>query len=120
LIDAQIKAFGGIIFIGDGLKRSYSLTATANITAPRHELRVRSTPSATKSMTPSNIPSPTPTISPTGSISVTPIQSQTPSESLSVSASATPSISLLEKSALLPEIGTALPQSQENGNPFVE
>lgn len=86
----EIKAFGGFIFIGDGLHRTYSISATGSFQIPDHELMHRTSPSVSPSSTPI-IGSRSSTQSPSGSISVTPIQSPsasvTPQQSLSLSAS---------------------------------
>lgn len=93
----EVKAFGGTVFIGDGLHRTYSIAAVGHFEVAPHEILSRVSPSSSPSVTPI-VASVSSSHSPSGSVSVTPVQtpsvssSPRPSESMSTSTSFSPSV----------------------------
>lgn len=74
----ELEAFKSVVFIGDGLRRTYSISSDGDYTQPQRTIIQRPSPSPS-SGPPSITPSITPTLSPSGSISVTPLNTPSPS-----------------------------------------
>eukprot|EP00300_Choanocystis_sp_HF-7_P039784 c60_g1_i1.p1 GENE.c60_g1_i1~~c60_g1_i1.p1 ORF type:complete len:708 (-),score=100.93 c60_g1_i1:49-2172(-) len=87
---------GGMVFIGDGAERTYSISCTGNFVENQAHVESRVSPSSSPRPSPSSFASRSASTSPSGTVSVTPMP--TPSNSIG----ATPSMSYTSTESLSP------------------
>lgn len=80
-----------VVFVGDGVDRSYSIACTGMFESGQREFQMRESPTPTVS--PSGVPSPSPSVSRSPSMSTGATRSTTPTATISESVSASPTTS---------------------------
>eukprot|EP00300_Choanocystis_sp_HF-7_P022041 c21165_g1_i1.p1 GENE.c21165_g1_i1~~c21165_g1_i1.p1 ORF type:complete len:708 (+),score=81.51 c21165_g1_i1:34-2157(+) len=97
----ELNTLGGMVFVGDGLRRTYSVSCSGTFVPPIPVLKQHESKSATQSFSSSYSASRTPSNSGSSTVSTTPVQSasssmilsSTPTPTTTPSLSATPSAS---------------------------